>query len=77
MPLPEPNPTAPPLEFLGRLEVVLHPNKEIGPRQRRIIPIIGGTVSGKITRKILNTGLDWQSIFADGGAELDTRFGNG
>jgi hypothetical protein len=43
--------------------------------RRRIIPIIGGAVSGeRINGKILNLGADWQTIFADGSAELDTRY---
>jgi hypothetical protein len=40
---------------------------------RRIIPITGGTVEGRISGRILNLGADWQTIFADGSAELDTR----
>ena len=77
MSLPEPVPSAPSLEFLCRLDVHLGPIKEMGQGragQRRIIPIIGGTVSGKITGKILNLGADWQTVFEDGGAELDTRY---
>lgn len=43
---------------------------------RRIIPIIGGTVTGpKIQGEILNLGADWQTIFSNGVAELDTRYG--
>jgi imidazole glycerol phosphate synthase subunit HisF len=43
--------------------------------KRRIIPIIGGTVRGpKINGKILNLGADWQTVFSDGMAELDTRY---
>lgn len=41
---------------------------------RRIIPIIGGTVQGRLTGHLLNLGADWQTIFADGSAELDTRY---
>lgn len=42
---------------------------------RRIIPIVGGTVTGpRITGRILNIGADWQTLFADGLAELDTRY---
>ncbi len=42
---------------------------------RRIIPIIGGTVSGeRINGRILNLGADWQTVFKDGMAELDTRY---
>ena len=70
--------TTPQLEFACRLEVELAPIKEMGngrAGQRRIIPITGGQVSGpKISGKILNLGADWQTIFSDGVAELDTRY---
>ena len=66
------------LEFAFRLEVKLGPIREMGPGRaghRRIIPIIGGTVSGpKVNGAILNLGADWQTIFGDGTAELDTRY---
>ncbi len=43
--------------------------------QRRIIPIVGGAALGPdITGDILNLGADWQTIFADGAAHLDTRY---
>lgn len=43
--------------------------------QRRIIPIVGGTVTGPLLQgTILNLGADWQTIFANGLAELDTRY---
>lgn len=78
MSLPEPAPAAPQLEFFARLEVALDPIREMGAGragQRRIIPITGGTVKGPaISGTILNLGADWQTIFADGGAELDTRY---
>lgn len=42
---------------------------------RRIIPIIGGEALGpELTGKILNLGADWQTIFEDGAAHLDTRY---
>ena len=42
---------------------------------RRIIPIIGGKALGPdIEGEILNLGADWQTIFADGAAHLDTRY---
>ena len=68
----------PQLKFVCQLEVQLAPIKEMGTGragQRRIIPITGGSVSGpKISGKILNLGADWQTIFPDGVAELDTRY---
>lgn len=43
--------------------------------QRRIIPIVGGAALGPdITGEVLNLGADWQTIFADGAADLDTRY---
>jgi hypothetical protein len=60
------------------LEVELAQPIELGttPRgRRRMIPIVGGTVTGdRLSGRILNLGADWQTIFADGSAELDTRY---
>ncbi len=43
--------------------------------QRRIIPIVGGAALGPdITGEVLNLGADWQTVFADGAAHLDTRY---
>lgn len=43
--------------------------------QRRIIPIVGGHVAGaRLSGRILNVGADWQTIFEDGLAELNTRY---
>ncbi|MDF1803856.1 DUF3237 domain-containing protein [Thalassovita sp.] len=68
----------PALEFTCRLEVHLDPITEMGPGragQRRIIPIIGGVVTGPmINGRILKLGADWQTVFANGMAELDTRY---
>ncbi len=70
--------TLPPLRHLCDLKVQLAPIMELGdsPRgRRRIIPIIGGTVTGeRLNGRILNLGADWQTILADGVAELDTRY---
>lgn len=70
--------THPELEFVCRLEVELAPVREMGVGRagaRRIIPIIGGSVSGpKLRGRILDVGADWQTIFSDGLAELDTRY---
>ena len=70
--------SAPVLSHVCDLEVELGPIREMGlgrAGRRHIIPIIGGTVSGpRINGRILNTGADWQTIFADGLAELDTRY---
>ena len=69
---------APTLEWVCRLDVTLAPLREMGPGragQRRIIPIIGGRVTGGlIAGRVLDVGADWQTVFADGLAELDTRY---
>ncbi len=42
---------------------------------RRIFPIIGGQALGPdIKGEVLNLGADWQTVFADGAAHLDTRY---
>jgi hypothetical protein len=47
-----------------------------GPRgKRRIIPIVGGTITGERLRgRVLNLGADWQTVFDGTTAELDTRY---
>jgi hypothetical protein len=68
----------PGLSHVCDLHVDLDPIREMGPGRaghRRIIPIIGGRVQGpRLNGKILNLGADWQTIWADGVAELDTRY---
>lgn len=69
---------APHLRPVCTLKVELGPIIEMGQGRagkRRIIPIIGGTVEGpELSGTILNIGADWQTIFADGSADLDTRY---
>ncbi len=68
----------PELVHLCDLTVELAVPMELGdsPRgRRRIIPIVGGRVTGeRLNGRILNLGADWQTILADGNAELDTRY---
>lgn len=68
----------PELEHICDLKVELGPIREMGKGRagkRRIIPIIGGVVSGpRLEGKILNIGADWQTVFDDEVAELDTRY---
>ncbi len=68
----------PELVHLCDLTVELARPMELGdaPRgRRRIIPIVGGTVKGeRLSGRILDLGADWQTIMADGNAELDTRY---
>lgn len=69
---------APELRFFCDLFVDLAPIRDMGigrAGRRRIIPIVGGRVEGpSIQGRILNLGADWQTILADGHADLDTRY---
>lgn len=68
----------PKLDEVCTLYVELDVIREMGAGRaghRRIIPIVGGTVTGaRLAGRILNLGADWQTIFAGGLAELDTRY---
>ncbi len=68
----------PALNHVCDICVDLAPIIELGPGragQRRIIPIVGGTVTGdRINGHLLNLGADWQTVFDKGLAELDTRY---
>lgn len=68
----------PQLRHVCDLFVSLDPIREMGggqAGQRRIVPIVGGTVSGPVLNgRILHLGADWQTIWANGVAELDTRY---
>ena len=68
----------PQLEHFCDLNVLLGEPIELGTGatgRRRIIPIVGGSVSGPcLEGKIINLGADWQTIFGDGTAHLDTRY---
>jgi hypothetical protein len=68
---------APDLTHFCDLEVELGPVREMGQGRagtRRIIPIIGGRVTGQVSGTVLDMGADWQTIFADGSADIDTRY---
>jgi hypothetical protein len=41
---------------------------------RRIIPVVGGTVTGAFTGVLLPGGADWQTVRADGSIEIDGRY---
>ena len=71
-------PPLPSLEAFAELTIQLGTVREMGmgrAGKRRIIPIIGGTVTGPyLSGKVLDIGADWQTIFDNGLAELDTRY---
>ena len=68
----------PELRHLCDLRVELSDPIELGDARsgrRRIIPIVGGEVTGeRLAGRILNLGADWQTVFSNGSAELDTRY---
>ncbi len=68
----------PELRFLCDFTVELAEPMELGDAptgRRRIIPIVGGTVRGeRLNGRILDLGADWQTVYRDGLAHLDTRY---
>jgi hypothetical protein len=66
------------LEHSFTLQVELSAPIEMGRGRaglRRIIPIVGGKALGPdIFGEILNLGADWQTVYTDGAAHLDTRY---
>lgn len=68
----------PPLLHVCDLLVELGPIMEMGQGRagaRRIIPIVGGRVEGpELSGIVLNLGADWQTIYPNGAADLNTRY---
>ena len=66
------------LEHVCDLTVELTPPHEVGTSgqgARRIIPIVGGSARGeRLSGIILPVGADWQTVDADGVADLDARY---
>jgi hypothetical protein len=66
------------LEFVFEARIRLAPALELGAAQhgrRRVIPIVGGTVTGpRLSGTIRPGGADWQLIRADGVAEIEARY---
>lgn len=64
----------PELEFLFEATVTLDPPREVGTTRygkRRIIGINGGSFHGpELSGKVLSGGADWQTVRADGTADL-------
>jgi hypothetical protein len=63
----------PSLKPLIKLEVDVAPPVVVDPG-RRMIPILGGRVSGSYTGKVIPGGADWQFIAADGRLDLEARY---
>ena len=67
----------PGLEFAFDVEVVLGALEDHGETRRghrRVVPIVGGSVSGLFDAEILAGGADWQIVRPDGTVELDARY---
>ena len=68
----------PELRHLCDVVAELGPPMDLGDGRggrRRIVPIIGGTVTGeRLNGGILDLGADWQTILPGGAGELDTRY---
>lgn len=68
----------PQLEFVCDFSVDLskpHEMGDCGPGVRRIIPIVGGSVTGPLLNgEILGVGADWQTVDRQGIAQLDARY---
>ena len=69
---------APPLTLAMRFTVLIGAPLELGTIdgvRKRVIPITGGTVSGpRLEGEVLPGGADWQSIRADGTADIRARY---
>ncbi|WP_053387768.1 DUF3237 domain-containing protein [Leucobacter japonicus] len=67
----------PSLEHVFDVEVELGALEDHGDTRaghRRVIPILGGRITGAISADILPGGADWQLVRADGSIEIDGRY---
>lgn len=71
-------PAAPALEWVFDLNVKVGPAQELGEAgggRRRVIPIIGGSLTGPRSKgEVLPGGADWQTLRADGVTLLQARY---
>lgn len=78
MSLPHPHrPPVPALEPLFHLECRVGPVQDFGVTSaghRRIVDLLGGTVTGALAGEVLPGGADWQIVRDDGTVEIDTRY---
>lgn len=75
---PSTEPSAPALDYLTRLEVLVDTPVEVGQTHagtRRMIPILGGTASGpELSGQILPGGADFQVLRSETVTDLDARY---
>jgi len=73
-----PTPIAPELEYLATLTVQVAAPQEVGATpfgRRRVIPLLGGTVSGpELNGRILAGGADFQSIRSSTFTDIHARY---
>ncbi|WP_137845011.1 DUF3237 domain-containing protein [Microbacterium sp. 2FI] len=70
-------PVVPGLEHAFDVVVDLGPLDDYGVTRvghRRVVPIIGGRISGGLDAEILTGGADWQVLCSDGSIEIDGRY---
>jgi hypothetical protein len=70
-------PTVPALSPAFDVTVRLGPMADHGLTRaghRRVIPIVGGRISGEFEAEILPGGADWQLVRPDGAIEIDGRY---
>jgi hypothetical protein len=70
-------PAVPGLETAFDVEVLLGPLEDHGATRaghRRVVPVVGGRITGLFEARILPGGADWQVVRPDGGIEIDTRY---
>ncbi|QIG38739.1 DUF3237 family protein [Microbacterium sp. 4R-513] len=71
------DPPVPSLEYAFEVVADLGPLEDHGMTRaghRRIIPVVGGSIRGAFTGKILRGGADWQTVRPDGSIEIDGRY---
>ncbi|MDQ2624343.1 MAG: DUF3237 domain-containing protein, partial [Actinomycetota bacterium] len=59
------------------LRVELGASLDVGPGRsghRRVVPIVGGQVSGRIEGTILDVGADWLTVSPEDVAAMDARY---
>jgi hypothetical protein len=72
-----PPPPVPELDAAFEVVVELGPLEDHGMTRaghRRVVPIIGGTITGGLDADILSGGADWQVVRPDGAIEVDGRY---